>query len=194
MRLIIIGSGYVGLVSGACLAELGHEVLCVDADAGKVARLRAGDIPIFEPKLADMIARNVARQRMSFTEGLPPFGPEVAAVFVAVGTPPLPNGGGANLEAVFAAARDVAAKASGEVLLVIKSTVPVGTGDAVERLIRHERPDLRAVVASNPEFLREGSAIADFMEPDRIVFGTDDAGACHPHTPLLAAGDHRGTR
>lgn len=193
MRLIIIGSGYVGLVSGACFAELGHEVLCVDADADKVARLRAGNIPIFEPKLAETIARNVARQRLSFAERLPPFGPEVAAVFIAVGTPPLANGGGANLEAVFAATRDIAAKASGEALVVIKSTVPVGTGDAVERLLRQERPDLCAVVASNPEFLREGSAIDDFMQPDRIIFGTDNVGARQTLTTLYAALGHMGT-
>lgn len=177
MRLIIIGSGYVGLVSAACLADLGHDVLCVDSDSAKVARLQAGDIPIFEPHLADMIARNVAQHRMRFANELPAFGPEIAAVFLAVGTPPLPNGGGANLDAVFAAASAIVSRAGHSVLVVIKSTVPVGTGDAVERLVRRERPDLQAVVVSNPEFLREGSAINDFMEPDRIVLGTDHAAA-----------------
>lgn len=193
MRLIIIGSGYVGLVSGACLAELGHAVLCVDSDAGKVARLRAGDIPIFEPKLAEMIARNVARRRLGFADGLPAFGAEVDAVFIAVGTPPLANGQGANVESVLAAAKDIAAKATRDVLVVIKSTVPVGTGDAVEQLIRRERPSLRAVVASNPEFLREGSAIDDFMEPDRIVLGTDDISARQTLTTLYDVLGQMGT-
>ena len=191
MRIIIIGSGYVGLVSAACLADLGHEVLCVDNDTAKVARLQAGDIPIFEPDLAEMIARNVARGRMQFADALPAFGSEVAAVFLAVGTPPLPNGG-ANLDAIFAAAEAVAAKARQGLVVVIKSTVPVGTGDAVERLIHRERPDLPAVVVSNPEFLREGSAISDFMEPDRIVVGTDHAAARRTlmdlYAPLIKLG------
>lgn len=187
MRIIIIGSGYVGLVSGACLAELGHEVLCVDTDLAKIARLKAGDIPIFEPKLAEMIRRNGERDRLRFADCLPAFGPEIDAVFIAVGTPPLANGGGANLEAVFGAARDIAAKAKQEVLVVIKSTVPAGTGDAVERLLRREQPALLAVVASNPEFLREGNAIADFMEPDRIVIGTDDVGARQTLSRLYTA-------
>jgi len=177
MRLIIIGSGYVGLVSAACLAELGHDVLCVDSDAAKVARLKAGDIPIFEPQLADMITRNVEARRIRFVDELPAFGPEIAAVFLAVGTPPLPNGGGADLEAIYAAASAIAAKASRGVLVVVKSTVPVGTGDAIERFIRRQRLDLQTVVASNPEFLREGSAINDFMTPDRIVLGTEHAEA-----------------
>lgn len=192
MRIIIVGSGYVGLVSGACLAELGHEVVCVDTDVAKVARLRQGDIPIFEPKLSEMILRNGARRRLSFADRLPEFGPEIDAVFIAVGTPPQANGGSANLEAVFGAARDIAAKAREQVLVVIKSTVPAGTGDAVERLIRREAPELQVVVASNPEFLREGNAIADFMEPDRIVIGTDDAGARQTlirlYAPLAAIG------
>lgn len=193
MRVIIIGSGYVGLVSGACLAELGHEVLCVDTDLAKVARLRSGDIPIFEPRLAEMVARNVEKNRLSFADGLPLFGSEIDAVFIAVGTPPLAHGGGANLEAVFGAARDIARKANGRVLVVVKSTVPAGTGDAVERLLRREQPNLRAVVASNPEFLREGNAIADFMEPDRIVIGTDDAEARQTLSRLYAALANLGT-
>lgn len=193
MRLVIIGSGYVGLVSGACLAELGHEVLCVDTDARKVAQLQAGVVPIYEPGLSEMIARNVARQRLQFIDHLPEFGPEVGAVFVAVGTPPLANGAGADLTAVFAAARGIAEKATQEVLVVIKSTVPVGTGDAIERLMRRERPGLQLAVASNPEFLREGSAIADFMEPDRIIIGTDHPGARQTLTTLYAALGNMGT-
>lgn len=193
MRLIIIGSGYVGLVSGACLAELGHAVLCVDNDAGKVARLRSGDIPIFEPKLAELISRNVGRQRLGFADCLPPFGAEVDAVFIAVGTPPLANGQGANVESVLAAAADIAGKATRDVMVVIKSTVPVGTGDAVERLIRRERPGLNVVVVSNPEFLREGSAIDDFMEPDRIVLGTDNVHARQTLITLYATLTEMGT-
>ncbi|MDB5623632.1 MAG: UDP-glucose 6-dehydrogenase [Devosia sp.] len=174
MRLIVVGSGYVGLVSGACLAQLGHSVCCVDSDARKIARLQAGDIPIFEPQLAELIARNVAAQRLSFVDRLPVIDEETDAVFIAVGTPPLPNGHGADLSHVFAAAGDIARKAASKILVVIKSTVPVGTGDAVERLIRQERPELAVSVASNPEFLREGSAIGDFTEPDRIIIGTDN--------------------
>lgn len=177
MRLIIIGSGYVGLVSGACFAELGNDVLCVDCDAAKIARLEAGDIPIFEPRLAGMITRNVAEGRLSFATRLPAFGPEIDAVFIAVGTPPQPNGQGADLSAVFAAADDIAAKALSSVVVVTKSTVPAGTGDAIERLIGEARPGLPVAVASNPEFLREGSAIADFMHPDRVVIGTENPGA-----------------
>jgi UDPglucose 6-dehydrogenase len=192
MRLIILGSGYVGLVSGACFAELGNEVLCVDCDAAKVARLERGDIPIYEPHLSEMITRNVAAGRLAFAAALPAFGPEVDAVFIAVGTPPQANGQGADLGYVHAAATDIAAKAISGVVVVTKSTVPVGTGDAIERLIREARPGLPVAVASNPEFLREGSAIADFMHPDRIVVGSDSPVAQRVlstlYAPLAEAG------
>lgn len=174
MRLIIIGSGYVGLVSGACLAELGHHVLCVDNDAGKVERLQAGDIPIFEPKLSDMITRNVARGRLGFTSRLPPLGKEVDIVMVAVGTPPSATGS-ADLSAIFAVAQEIAIKSIHPPVVAIKSTVPVGTGDRVQELMNQLRPDLSFAVVSNPEFLREGAAIDDFLEPDRIVIGAQDS-------------------
>ena len=192
MRLIIIGSGYVGLVSGACLAELGNEVLCVDSDADKIARLEKGDIPIFEPQLCEMITRNVAAGRLAFATGLPVIGPQIDAVFIAVGTPPQPNGRGADLSHVRAAAAEIAARARAGVLVVVKSTVPAGTGDAIERLIHDVRPGLPVAVASNPEFLREGSAIADFMHPDRVIIGTENAAARKMlrtlYSPLAEAG------
>jgi UDPglucose 6-dehydrogenase len=192
MRLIIIGSGYVGLVSGACFAELGNEVLCIDCDPAKIARLERGDMPIFEPQLEHMITRNVAAGRLAFAANLPAFGPEVDVVFIAVGTPPLANGQGADLTCVFAAAADIAAKALSGVVVATKSTVPAGTGDAIERLMCEARPRLRVAVASNPEFLREGSAINDFMYPDRVVIGTDSPVAQRVlstlYEPLAAAG------
>ena len=174
MRITMIGSGYVGLVSGACLADFGHVVTCVDTDADKVAALDRGEIPIYEPGLSDLVAKNVREGRLSFTTDLPPAVRDAAAVFIAVGTPARRGDGHADLSYVRQAARDVAAALDGFTVVITKSTVPVGTGDEVERIIREVRPDAEFAVVSNPEFLREGAAIADFKRPDRIVVGAED--------------------
>jgi UDPglucose 6-dehydrogenase len=174
MHLTLVGSGYVGLVSGACFASFGHTVTCVDKDADRVAALKQGIIPIYEPGLEALVKENVAAGRLSFTEELGPAVAEADAVFIAVGTPSRRGDGHADLSYVHAAAREIAASLSGFTVIVTKSTVPVGTGDEVERIIREHNPDAQFAVASNPEFLREGSAIEDFKRPDRIVIGTDD--------------------
>ena len=174
MRVTMIGSGYVGLVSGACFADFGHRVTCVDTDGEKIARLRNGEIPIFEPDLDRLVAANSREQRLDFTTDLR--GPVAAAdaVFIAVGTPSRRGDGHADLSYVHAAAADIATALTDFTVVVTKSTVPVGTGDEVERIIRQARPDADFAVVSNPEFLREGAAIQDFKHPDRIVVGTDD--------------------
>jgi len=174
MRIAMIGSGYVGLVSGACFADFGHEVCCVDKDPGKIEALNRGEIPIFEPGLAELVAKNVREGRLTFTTTLPEAVRNAEAVFIAVGTPSRRGDGHADLSYVYQAARDIAAAMDGYTVVVTKSTVPVGTGDEVERIIRETRPDAEFAVVSNPEFLREGAAIADFKRPDRIVIGTDD--------------------
>lgn len=174
MRITMIGTGYVGLVSGACFADFGHQVTCVDKDAGKIAALHRGEIPIYEPGLDELVAANVKAGRLDFTTDLTvPVG-EADAVFIAVGTPSRRGDGHADLSYVYAAAKEIAAALKGFTVVVTKSTVPVGTGDEVERLIRETNPTADAAVASNPEFLREGAAIRDFKFPDRIVIGTSD--------------------
>ena len=177
MRVAMIGSGYVGLVSGACFAELGHTVACVDKDAGKIEALRNGRMPIYEPGLAELVARNTAERRLSFTTRLADAVEGAEAVFIAVGTPSRPADGLADLSYVYHAAREIAQALSGYAVIVTKSTVPVGTGDEIQRIIADVRPDAELSVVSNPEFLREGAAIHDFMAPDRVVIGTDDARA-----------------
>jgi len=174
MRIAMIGTGYVGLVSGACFADFGHQVTCVDKDADKIAALHRGEIPIFEPGLDALVAANVKAKRLDFTTDLSGPVAEAEAVFIAVGTPSRRGDGHADLTYVYAAAREIAKVLSGFTVVVTKSTVPVGTGDEVERLIREANPTADVVVASNPEFLREGAAIRDFKFPDRIVVGTDD--------------------
>jgi UDPglucose 6-dehydrogenase len=174
MRVAMIGSGYVGLVSGACFADFGHRVTCVDKDAAKIARLRDGDIPIFEPDLDRLVAANMREGRLDFTTDLPQPAAEAEAVFIAVGTPSRRGDGHADLSYVYMAAREIAAAVSGFTVVVTKSTVPVGTGDEVERIMSEVRPDADVAVVSNPEFLREGAAIQDFKHPDRIVVGTAD--------------------
>ena len=174
MRIAMIGTGYVGLVSGACFADFGHQVTCVDKDAGKIDALRRGEIPIFEPGLDALVATNVKAKRLDFTTDLTAPVAEADAVFIAVGTPSRRGDGHADLSYVHAAAREIAAALTGFTVVVTKSTVPVGTGDEVERLIREANPSADVVVASNPEFLREGAAIRDFKFPDRIVVGTSD--------------------
>ncbi|MCB9671891.1 MAG: UDP-glucose/GDP-mannose dehydrogenase family protein [Alphaproteobacteria bacterium] len=174
MHITIIGSGYVGLVSGACLADFGHTVTCVDKHVAKIEQLQAGGIPIFEPGLHDLVARNVAAGRLSFTAELKPAVAVSEVVFIAVGTPARRGDGHADLSYVEAAAREIAAALDGYTVVVTKSTVPVGTGDDVERVLREVSPDADFSVVSNPEFLREGAAIHDFKHPDRIVVGVED--------------------
>ncbi|KAA1054056.1 UDP-glucose dehydrogenase family protein [Azospirillum argentinense] len=172
MRIAMIGTGYVGLVSGACFSEFGVHVTCVDKDAGKIERLKRGEIPIYEPGLDELVARNVAAGRLSFTLDLKEAMAGVDAVFIAVGTPTRRGDGHADLSYVYAAAEEVAANLDHYTVVVNKSTVPVGTGREVQAIIRRANPDADFDVASNPEFLREGSAIGDFMRPDRVVIGT----------------------
>jgi len=177
MRVTMIGSGYVGLVSGACFADFGHDVVCVDKDQGKIDKLLAGVMPIFEPGLDELVARNVEAGRLRFTTDLPEGVRDADAVFIAVGTPSRRGDGHADLTYVYAAAEEIGRALTGFTVIVDKSTVPVGTGDEVERIIREANPNAEFAVASNPEFLREGAAIDDFKRPDRIVIGSDDARA-----------------
>jgi len=174
MRIAMIGTGYVGLVSGACFADFGHRVTCVDTDAAKIDALNRGEIPIFEPDLDRLVADSVSAGRLDLTTDIAgPVG-KADAVFIAVGTPSRRGDGHADLSYVHAAARDIAKALQGFTVVVTKSTVPVGTGDEVERIIRETNPQADVAVASNPEFLREGAAIRDFKHPDRIVVGTSD--------------------
>lgn len=174
MRLAVIGAGYVGLVSGACFADFGHTVVCVDKDEAKTAALKRGEIPIFEPGLDDLVASNAKAGRLAFTSDIAEGVRGAEAIFIAVGTPSRRGDGHADLSYVYAAAREAAAVAEGFVVVVTKSTVPVGTGDEVERIVREANPAADFEVVSNPEFLREGSAIGDFKRPDRIVVGTSN--------------------
>ena len=174
MRITIVGAGYVGLVSGACFADFGHQVTCVDKDASKIAALQRGKIPIFEPDLDRLVQNNVTNGRLDFATDLAGPVREADAVFIAVGTPSRRGDGHADLSYVYAASREIAAAVDGFTVVITKSTVPVGTGDEVERLIRETNPSADVAVASNPEFLREGAAIRDFKFPDRIVVGTHD--------------------
>jgi UDPglucose 6-dehydrogenase len=174
MRVAMIGTGYVGLVSGACIADFGHQVTCVDKDTAKISALNTGEVPIYEPGLGDLVRLNVGQGRLSFTVALSEAVRQADAVFIAVGTPSRRGDGHADLTYVYEATREIAASLEGFTVVITKSTVPVGTGDEVERIIRELRPDADFAVVSNPEFLREGAAIYDFKHPDRIVIGTDD--------------------
>jgi UDPglucose 6-dehydrogenase len=174
MRVAMIGTGYVGLVSGACFADFGHEVTCLDKDASKIERLRQGEIPIFEPGLDELVASNVRDGRLSFAVDSAEAVREADAVFIAVGTPSRRGDGHADLTYVYAAAEEIAGLLDGFTVIVTKSTVPVGTGDEIEKIVRARRPDADFAVVSNPEFLREGAAINDFKRPDRVVVGTED--------------------
>jgi UDPglucose 6-dehydrogenase len=174
MRITMVGTGYVGLVSGACFADFGHQVTCVDKNADKIAALQRGEIPIFEPDLDRLVETNARAGRLTFSTELTEPVSNSEAVFIAVGTPSRRGDGHADLSYVYAAAREIAAGLKGFTVVITKSTVPVGTGDEVERLIREANPSAEIAVASNPEFLREGAAIRDFKHPDRIVVGTDD--------------------
>jgi UDPglucose 6-dehydrogenase len=174
MRIAMIGTGYVGLVSGACFADFGHNVTCIDKDANKIAALQRGEIPIYEPGLNQLVANNAAAGRLDFSLELNSAVAAADAVFIAVGTPSRRGDGHADLSYVHAAAREIAENLKGFTVVITKSTVPVGTGDDVERIITETNPKADVIVASNPEFLREGAAIRDFKHPDRIVVGTED--------------------
>lgn len=174
MRVAMIGTGYVGLVSGTCFADFGHVVTCIDKDASKIDALNQGDIPIYEPGLQDLVAKNVAEERLYFTTDAADAVRSADAVFIAVGTPTRRGDGHADLSYVYAAAEEIAGFIDGFTVVVTKSTVPVGTGDEVEAIIRKARPEADFAVVSNPEFLREGAAIEDFKRPDRVVVGTDN--------------------
>ena len=174
MRIAMIGAGYVGLVSGACLADFGHHVVCVDKDVTKIGALERGEIPIYEPGLLDLVNSNVKEARLSFATTLEEPVRAADVVFIAVGTPSRRGDGHADLSYVYDAAREIAAALDGFTVVITKSTVPVGTCDEVERIIHEARPDADVLVVSNPEFLREGAAIHDFKHPDRIVVGTQD--------------------
>ena len=174
MRIAMIGAGYVGLVSGACFSDFGHHVICIDSDEERIAALKSGKIPIHEPGLADLVASNVRQGRLAFGNDMKSAVGNAEVVFIAVGTPSRRGDGHADLSYVYAAAREIAKALSKFTVVAIKSTVPVGTSDEVERLMREENPDAEFAVVSNPELLREGAAIRDFKHPDLIVIGTDD--------------------
>jgi UDPglucose 6-dehydrogenase len=179
MRIAMIGAGYVGLVSGACLSDFGHNVVCIDTDAAKIAALRRAEIPIFEPGLGEIVAGNLSAGRLSFTADLAEGARGAQAIFIAVGTPTLPGDDHADLSDVYEAARRIGAVLDDYAVIAMKSTVPVGTGDEIERIIAEAAPSARFSIVSNPEFLREGSAIKDFKLPDRIVVGVEDDRARH---------------
>ncbi len=174
MKIAMVGSGYVGLVSGACFADFGHDVVCIDQDPAKIARLQAGAMPIYEPGLEELVRRNAGAGRLTFSTELPQSISGAGAVFIAVGTPSRRGDGHADLSYVMAAAEEIGAHLDHPAVIVTKSTVPVGTGDQVERIMAQSGNPVRYAVASNPEFLREGAAIGDFKRPDRIVIGTED--------------------
>ena len=177
MHVAVVGTGYVGLVSGACFSEFGHNVICVDKDEKKIAGLKQGEMPIYEPGLQRLVEGNAEAGRLSFTTDLAEAVKDADAVFIAVGTPSRRGDGHADLSYVYAAAEEIAQAITGYTVVVTKSTVPVGTGAEVEKIIREARPDAKFDVVSNPEFLREGAAIEDFMRPDRVVIGTESEDA-----------------
>jgi UDPglucose 6-dehydrogenase len=174
MKIAMVGSGYVGLVSGACFADFGHDVVCIDKDQSKIDSLHAGVMPIFEPGLAELVGTNVKSGRLTFTTDLAEGIADASAIFIAVGTPSRRGDGHADLSYVYAVAEEIGASLRNDAVIVTKSTVPVGTGDEIERIIAEANPGVKFAVASNPEFLREGAAIGDFKHPDRIVVGTED--------------------
>ena len=174
MKIAMVGSGYVGLVSGACFADFGHDVVCIDKDPAKIDSLQAGIMPIYEPGLAELVTSNARSGRLSFTTDLAEGIAGASAIFIAVGTPSRRGDGHADLSFVYAVAEEVGKALGNDAVIVTKSTVPVGTGDEVERIIAEAAPEVKFAVASNPEFLREGAAIGDFKHPDRIVVGTED--------------------
>ena len=187
MRITMIGAGYVGLVSGACFADFGHEVVCVDRDPAKLELLELGRMPIYEPGLDELVARNAVQKRLRFSSDLAASVAASDVVFIAVGTPSRRGDGHADLSYVYGAAAEIGRALDGFTIVVTKSTVPVGTGDEVERIIREANPDADFAVVSNPEFLREGSAIEDFKRPDRVLIGTEDETVIRPAVARLRA-------
>jgi UDPglucose 6-dehydrogenase len=179
MHVVMIGTGYVGLVSGACFADFGHHVICIDKDSRKIEQLQRGEIPIFEIGLSELVSTNVRQGRLEFCTHPAAALRGADAVFIAVGTPSRRGDGYADLSYVYAAVREIAPMLTGSTIVVTKSTVPVGTGDEIEAILRDLRPRDDFAVASNPEFLREGAAVHDFKHPDRIVIGTDNPRARH---------------
>lgn len=177
MKIVMIGAGYVGLVSGVCFSDFGHTVICVEKDQEKLAKLLRGEVPIFEPGLTSLMKNNIAVGRLSFTDDMETAIINADAIFIAVGTPPRPEDGFADLTYVYDTAREIGEKMSTDTIIVTKSTVPVGTNREIGRIIAATNPKAEFSVVSNPEFLREGSAIEDFMRPDRVVLGTEDAHA-----------------
>ena len=194
MRITMVGSGYVGLVSGACFAQFGHDVVCVDKDPSKIEKLKQGVMPIYEPGLDKLVLDNMKAGRLSFSTNLADSVSGADAVFIAVGTPTRRGDGHADLSYVYAAAAEIAGAIRGYTVIVTKSTVPVGTGDEVEKIIREARPDADVAVVSNPEFLREGAAIQDFKHPDRIVVGECRGGECPCCLPQHRRFDQRAGR
>ncbi len=199
MKIAVIGTGYVGLVSGACFAEFGFDVTCVDIDADKINALKAGHIPIYEPGLEDVVKSNVSAERLHFTTNLAEAAGNCDIIFIAVGTPPHPDTGEADLSYVYQAAEDIAKATRTYALIVTKSTVPIGTGSEIEKIVVSANPEAQFDIASNPEFLREGAAIADFMRPDRVVVGVESEQAekwlrqlyrplTRHHIPLVVTG------
>lgn len=174
MRISIVGAGYVGLVSGVCLSSFGHDVTCIDNSSEKIDMLNSGKVPIYEPGLEELMAENVALGRLHFTSDLPASVSNADAIFIAVGTPSRNGDGHADLQYVNAVVADVAKALNGYTVIITKSTVPVGTGDEIERIVQQANPDADFSVVSNPEFLREGAAIRDFLEPDRVLIGAED--------------------
>ncbi len=186
MRVAVIGAGYVGLVSGACFADFGHTVCCIDKDRRRIEALNRGEMPIFEPGLGELVLKNVREGRLTFIDELPAEVARAEVVLIAVGTPSRRGDGHADLSYVYGAAHEVAGALDGYTVVITKSTVPVGTGDEVERIIRETNPEAEFAVVSNPEFLREGAAINDFKRPDRIVIGTGDERAMRVVEELTA--------
>ncbi len=194
MEITILGAGYVGLVSATCLADLGHHITCIDTNAARIDALRRGELPIYEAGLDEVVARTTANGHLRFETDPARALARAEAAFICVGTPPRPADGEADLGFVFSAARDIARYARDRIVVVTKSTVPVGTGDLIEGLIRRMRPQLEFGVVSNPEFLKEGAAIADFMEPDRIVIGAQSAWAGNIVASIYAPLARRGAK
>jgi UDPglucose 6-dehydrogenase len=191
MNIVIVGSGYVGLVAGACFSKVGHRVICVDNDLQKVEALTQGDVPIYEPGLSQLVKANIDAGRLSFTSDLRAALEGADAAFIAVGTPPRPTDGHADMKYVYAVAKSISELASGDLVVVDKSTVPVGTGDEVERILAAAKRPFRFSVVSNPEFLREGAAIDDFMNPDRVVIGAEESWARDVVTQIYSAADFK---
>lgn len=193
MKVTVIGTGYVGLVAGACISDFGFEVTCIDKDENKVEALRSGQVPIYEPGLAEIVTRSQQRETLSFASAYQDAIPNADVVFIAVGTPTKDEDGSADISAVIAAAEELAPLLRGRTVVATKSTVPIGTGMRLEALFRSMVPDAEVTVVSNPEFLREGSAVRDFVEPDRVVIGAEEGWAASAMREIYSPIEQRGT-